>query len=58
LPDGRKPLTLRDTADYVTKQPKKESGLPTFSRYWSAVKFKAGLDQRGRGLVKTDDFAN
>jgi hypothetical protein len=28
LPDGRKPLTLKDAADYITKLPKKESNLP------------------------------
>jgi len=28
LPDGRKLLTLKDAADYVTKLPKKESDLP------------------------------
>jgi hypothetical protein len=28
LPDGRKLLTLKDAADYVTKLPKKESELP------------------------------
>ena len=28
LPDGRKLLTLKDAADYITKLPKKESDLP------------------------------
>jgi hypothetical protein len=28
LPDGRKLVTLKDEADYVTKLPKKESELP------------------------------
>jgi hypothetical protein len=28
LPDGRKLLTLKDAADYVTKLPKKELALP------------------------------
>ena len=28
LPDGRKLLTLKDAADYITKLPKKESALP------------------------------
>ena len=28
LPDGRKLVTLRDAANYVTKLPKKESELP------------------------------
>jgi hypothetical protein len=28
LPDGRKLLTLKDAADYVTKLPKKESDSP------------------------------
>jgi hypothetical protein len=28
LPDGRKRVTLKDAADYITKLPKKESGLP------------------------------
>jgi hypothetical protein len=28
LPDGRKLVTLKDAADYVTKLPKKESELP------------------------------
>jgi len=28
LPDGRKLLTLKDAADYVTKLPKKESDFP------------------------------
>ena len=28
LPNGRKLLTLKDAADYVTKLPKKESDLP------------------------------
>ena len=28
LPGGRKLLTLKDTADYITKLPKKESDLP------------------------------
>jgi hypothetical protein len=28
LPDGRKLVTLRDAAHYVTKLPKKESDLP------------------------------
>jgi hypothetical protein len=28
LPDGRKLVTLKDAADYITKLPKKESALP------------------------------
>jgi hypothetical protein len=28
LPDGRKLVTLRDAADYITSLPKKESDLP------------------------------
>ena len=28
MPDGRKLLTLKDAADYITKLPKKESDLP------------------------------
>jgi hypothetical protein len=28
LPNGRKLLTLKDAADYITKLPKKESDLP------------------------------
>ncbi len=28
LPDGRKLLTLKDAADYITKLPKTESDLP------------------------------
>ena len=28
MPDGRKLVTLKDEADYVTKLPKKESELP------------------------------
>ena len=28
MPNGRKLLTLKDAADYVTKLPKKESDLP------------------------------
>jgi hypothetical protein len=28
LPDGRKLLTLKDAADYITKLPKKESDSP------------------------------
>ena len=28
LPDGRKLITLKDAADYVTKLPKRESDLP------------------------------
>jgi hypothetical protein len=28
LPSGRKLLTLKDAADYITKLPKKESDLP------------------------------
>jgi hypothetical protein len=28
LPDGRKLLTLKDAADYITGLPKKESALP------------------------------
>ena len=28
LPDGRKLITLKDAADYITKLPKKESDLP------------------------------
>jgi hypothetical protein len=28
LPDGRKLITLRDAADYITALPKKESDLP------------------------------
>ena len=28
MPDGRKLLTLKDAADYVTKLPKSESALP------------------------------
>ena len=28
LPDGRKFVTLKDAADYITKLPKKESDLP------------------------------
>ena len=28
LPDGRKLLTLKDAANYITKLPKKESDLP------------------------------
>jgi hypothetical protein len=28
LPNGRKLLTLKDAADYITKRPKKESDLP------------------------------
>ena len=28
LPDGRKLLTLKDAADYITKLPKKESESP------------------------------
>jgi hypothetical protein len=28
LPDGRKLLTLKDAADYITKLPKKDSDLP------------------------------
>ena len=28
MPDGRKLLTLKDAADYITKLPKNESALP------------------------------
>jgi len=28
LPNGRQLVTLKDAADYITKQPKKESDLP------------------------------
>jgi hypothetical protein len=43
LPDGRKLLTLKDAADYVTKLPKKESDLPE----WQAAIEALMLCSRG-----------
>ena len=43
LPDGRKLLTLKDAADYITKLPKKESDLPE----WQAAIEALMLCSRG-----------
>jgi hypothetical protein len=43
LPDGRKLLTLKDAADYLTKLPKKESDLPE----WQAAIEALMLCSRG-----------
>ena len=43
MPDGRKLLTLKDAADYVTKLPKKESDLPE----WQAAIEALMLCSRG-----------
>lgn len=34
LPDGRKLLTLRDAAEYITALPKAEHDLPTGKSRW------------------------
>jgi len=43
LPEGRKLLTLKDAADYITKLPKKESDLPE----WQAAIEALMLCSRG-----------
>lgn len=43
MPDGRQLLTLKDAADYITKLPKKESGLPE----WQTVIEVLMLRSRG-----------
>ncbi len=46
LPDGRKLLTLKDAADYITKLPKKESdltGLMLCSRGGDAMLARIGV---------------
>ena len=37
MPNGRKLLTLKDAADYITKLPKKESDLPEWQAAIEAV---------------------
>ena len=37
LPDGRKLVTLRDAADYITALPKKESALPEWQAETQAL---------------------
>ena len=37
LPDGRKLLTLKDAADYITKLPKNESALPEWQKAIEAL---------------------
>jgi hypothetical protein len=44
LPDGRKLVTLKDAADYITALPKKESDLPE----WQAAIEALMLVSRGR----------
>ncbi len=43
LPDGRKLITLKDAADYITKLPEKESDLPE----WQAAIEALMLCSRG-----------
>jgi hypothetical protein len=44
LPNGRKLLTLKDAADYITKLPKKESDLPEWQ---AAIEVLLMLCSRG-----------
>jgi hypothetical protein len=47
LPDGRKLLTLKDAADYITKLPKKETELPE----WQAAIEALMLCSRGGHVI-------